>query len=85
MNKTLFAGLAGLFIGAGVVALAEPVRDWHDLDLVHTHVVEAIKEMQHAAGANRWEAGSHAWNATHSLEDAERELNLAIASAKAAH
>ena len=85
MYKTLIAAIAGLSIGAGAIALAEPVRDWHDLDAVHTHVVEAIKELQHAAGPNHWEAGGHASQAEHSLEDAERELNAAIADTKAGH
>jgi hypothetical protein len=85
MYKTLIAAIAGLSLGAGVVALAEPVHDWHDLDAVHTQVVQAIKEMQTAAIANHWEHGSHASNAIHSLEDAERELNAAIESAKTAH
>jgi hypothetical protein len=85
MYKTLIAAIAGLLLGAGVVALAEPVHDWHDLDAVHTHVVEAINEMKRVGQANRYDMGGHASKAEHLLEDAERELGLAIDSAKAAH
>jgi hypothetical protein len=85
MNKTLLAGLAGMSLGAGIVAFADPVHDWHDLDAVHTHVVEALHEMEHAAAANHYDMSGHARKAETLLRQAEGELNLAVDSAKAAH
>jgi|HubBroStandDraft_4_1064222.scaffolds.fasta_scaffold3782141_1 hypothetical protein len=85
MYKTLFAAIAGLSIGAGVVALAEPVRDTKDLELVHTHVQEAIKEMERAAAANHYDMDGHAKKAEAALHDAEHELYFAIGAARAPH
>jgi hypothetical protein len=31
------------------------VRDWHDLDKVHDHVVESIHEMEHVRAANHYD------------------------------
>lgn len=84
MNKTLIAALAGLVVGAGTVALAAPVRDWHDLEKVHQHVVEAINEMNRARAANHYDMAGHGVKAEEYLHQAERELHEAVEAARAA-
>lgn len=84
MNKTLLVALAGLAFGAGTVALADHVHDWHDLDKVHNHVVEAIHEMERARAANHYDMAGHGAKAEDLLHQAERELHEAIEAAKAA-
>ena len=37
------------------VAVADRVHDWHDLDAVHHHVEEAIRELDHARAANHYD------------------------------
>jgi hypothetical protein len=85
MKKALLVALTGLSLGAGVVALADKVRDWDDLDKVHGHVQEAIKEMEKASAANHYDMAGHGRKAEQSLRDAARELNFAIESVKHAH
>jgi hypothetical protein len=58
------------------------VRDWHDLDKVHDHVVEAIHEMEHARAANHYDMAGHGAKAEDQLRAAERELTLAIQAAR---
>lgn len=65
------------------VAVAAQVRDWHDLDKTHDHVVEAIHEMERARAANHYDMDGHGEKAERALHEAEHELNLAIESAKA--
>jgi hypothetical protein len=80
MNKLyMVAALALAF--AGGVAVAE-VRDWHDLDEVHKHVIEAIHEMDHARSANHYDMDGHGAKAERALHDAEHELDLAVQSAR---
>jgi len=64
-------------------ALSAQVRDWHDLDAVHKHVVEAIHEMERARAANHYDMEGHGAKAEEHLRAAERELGLAVDAAKA--
>jgi hypothetical protein len=82
MKKIFVAGLAGMSLGAVLVTFAEPVHDWRDLDAVHTHVVEALQEMERAAAANHYDMSGHARSAEAALRKTEAELKLAIESAK---
>jgi hypothetical protein len=84
MKHSLVLGLACLSLGAGAVAIADRVHDWHDLDAVHTHVVEAIHEMERARAANHYDMAGHGTKAEELLHGAEHELNEAIEAAKAA-
>ena len=59
MKKILFVALASLSLGAGTVAIADKVHDWHDLDKVHDHVVESIHEMERARAANHYDMAGH--------------------------
>jgi len=72
--------LAGSLIAGAALAY---VRDWHDLDAVHTHIKEAIKEMERARAANHYDMAGHGAKAEELMRSAERELNAAVAAAKA--
>jgi hypothetical protein len=81
--KKIFAvsALAAAFFAG--VGLSAQVHDWHDLDSVHKHVVEAIHEMEHARAANHYDMQGHGAKAEEHLRAAEHELSLAIDAARA--
>lgn len=83
MKKALFA-VATVAAFAVATALADPVRDWHDLDRVHDHVVESIHELERARAANHYDMAGHGAKAEAALHEAERQLRLAIDSARGA-
>jgi hypothetical protein len=82
MKTVLFAVAATALLSG--TALADPVRDWHDLEKVHNHVQEAIHEMEHARAANHYDMAGHGAKAEELLHQTERELHEAIEAAKAA-
>jgi hypothetical protein len=84
MKKTLLISLASLSLAAGAVSVADAVHDWHDLDKVHTHVLEAIHEMDRARAANHYDMAGHGAKAEEFLHQAERELHEAVEAARAA-
>jgi len=69
------AFVAGAFVSA-------QVRDWHDLDRVHDHVIEAIHEMERARAANHYDMEGHGAKAEEHLRAAEHELDLAVRAAR---
>ena len=69
---------------AAGVAVADRVHDWHDLDKVHDHIVEAIHEMERARAANHYDMAGHGAKAEALLRDAEREVHMAVEAARAA-
>jgi hypothetical protein len=82
MKKILSAiALTSAFMAGAV--LSAQVRDWHDLDAVHRHVVESIHEMENARAANHYDMMGHGAKAEEHLRAAERELGLAIDASKA--
>lgn len=81
MKKVLQVAIVGLSFASGA-AFADKVFDWHDIDKVHGHIVEAIHEMERAAAANHYDMGGHAKKAEEALRVAERELHEAVESAK---
>jgi hypothetical protein len=81
MKRVLTVSVMALSFIAG--AAVAQVRDWHDLDDVHKHVVESIHEMEHARAANHYDMEGHGAKAEDHLRAAERELGLAIDAAKA--
>jgi len=85
MRNILAISVATLSLGAGTVALADKVHDWHDLDKVHQHIVESIHEMERARAANHYDMAGHGAKAEELLHQAEHELHEAIEAAKAAH
>jgi len=82
MRKPLAVAALALSFVAGAV-FAQRVRDWHDLDEVHKHVIESIHEMDRARAANHYDMDGHGAKAEEHLHAAEHELQLAIESAKA--
>jgi hypothetical protein len=80
MKKLLIAASA-LTLFAGL-ALAE-VHDWRDLERVHKHIVESIREMERARAANHYDMQGHGAKAELLLRDAEKELHEAVEAAKA--
>jgi len=84
MKKDLMMVPVALTLWAGV-ALADEVRDWHDLHHVHVKIQEAIQDMEHAQAANHYDMGGHAAKAEQLLRQAERELHEAERSARDDH
>ena len=82
MKKSWIA--VSLVAFAAGAALAANVRDWHDLDKVHTHIVESIREMERARAANHYDMAGHGAKAEQLLRDAEHELHEAVEASKAA-
>jgi len=82
MHKAVFAVAAAMLLATGT-SVADPVRDWRDLDKVHTKVNEAIGDMARARAANHYDMAGHGAKAEELLKQAERELTLAIEAAKA--
>ena len=83
--KTVLLIAATAFTFVAGIAVADAVRDWHDLDKVHEHVVEAIHEMDRARAANHYDMAGHGAKAEQLLKDAEHELHEAVEASKAAH
>jgi hypothetical protein len=81
MKKLLLASALGLSLIAGG-AIAGAVKDWHDLDKVHKHIIESINEMQRARAANHYDMEGHGAKAEQFLRDAEKELGMAVEAAK---
>jgi len=53
MTKAIAVAVLSVCLSfAAGIAVADKVRDWHDLDTVHKHVQQAIKELDHAREAN---------------------------------
>jgi hypothetical protein len=81
MKKVSAVLALSVAFAAGAVVSAQ-VRDWHDLDRVHDHVVEAIHEMDHAREANHYDMAGHGAKAEEHLHAAEHELSLAIEASR---
>lgn len=73
---------ACLSFAAGI-AVAERVRDWHDLEAAHNHVNEAIHELENARAANHYDLAGHGAKAEEHLRAAERELHEAVEAIRA--
>jgi len=81
MKRAVFMIAAAASLTAGLV-LAEPVRDWRDLDKVHNHVQESIHEMERARAANHYDMAGHGAKAEELLRQAEHELHQAVDAAR---
>lgn len=81
MRKISLAVLAVPMLAFGSL-YAKEVRDWRDLDKVHSHVQDAIREMERARAANHYDMDGHGAKAEEALRQAERELRDAVESAK---
>ena len=63
-------------------AYAAEVRDWQDLEKVHKHIQESIKEMERARAANHYDMHGHGAKAEQLLREAQKELHEAVEAAK---
>jgi hypothetical protein len=81
MKTLLTVSAVALSFVAGAAVSAQ-VRDWHDLDGVHQHVIEAIHEMDRARAANHYDMDGHGAKAEEHLRAAEHELDLAVQAAR---
>ena len=63
-------------------AFAAEVRDWRDLEKVHQHIQESIKEMERARAANHYDMQGHGAKAEQLLREAQKELHEAVEAAK---
>jgi hypothetical protein len=81
MKRLLAVSALALSFIAGAAVSAQ-VRDWHDLDGVHKHVIEAIHEMDRARAANHYDMEGHGAKAEEHLRAAERELGMAVEAAR---
>jgi hypothetical protein len=79
MKKALLAASAFALLSG--VALAQ-VRDWRDLEAVHKHIGESIREMERARAANHYDMAGHGAKAEQLLREAQRELHEAIEAAR---
>jgi hypothetical protein len=86
MSKTIAVAVLAVCLSfvAGI-AVADRVRDWHDLEAAHNHVLEAIKEMDHARAANHYDMAGHGAKAEEMLHGAEHEIHESIEAARMAH
>lgn len=76
--KNLYLALAmTVAFASGAFTMAQ-VRDWHDVEKVHNHVLEAMHELEHLQNTNGYSMGGHAEKAHQLLGQAEHELNLAV-------
>jgi hypothetical protein len=86
MTKAMVVAVLSVCLSfAAGIAVADKVHDWHDLDAVHKHVQEAIRELDHARAANHYDMAGHGAKAEGHLHEAERELNEAIEAIRAEH
>ncbi|HEY6304583.1 MAG TPA: hypothetical protein VIX14_16115 [Terriglobales bacterium] len=84
MKKAIaFAVITACLSFVAGIAVADRVHDWHDLDAVHSHVQEAIHELDHARAANHYDMQGHGARAEEHLHAAERELHDAIETIRA--
>jgi hypothetical protein len=67
------------------IAVAERVRDWHDIEGARVHTMEAIKELDRARAANHYDMAGHGAKAEEHLHAAEHELHDAVEAIKAEH
>ena len=82
MKKIIAVFALTLAFISGALVSAQ-VRDWHDLDRIHQHVMEAIHEMERARAANHYDMDGHGAKAEEHLHAAEHELDLAVRSSRA--
>jgi hypothetical protein len=81
MKKIYSVCALALAFAAGAAVSAQ-VHDWHDLDKVHQHVIEAINELDRARAANHFDMEGHGAKAEEHLHAAEHELGLAVDAAR---
>ena len=79
MKTVLIAAVLSLVTNFAYTA---EVRDWKDLEKVHRHIQESIKEMERARAANHYDMQGHGAKAEQLLREAQKELHEAVEAAK---
>jgi hypothetical protein len=82
MKKTIAVAILSTCLSLAAGIAVGQVRDWHDLEAVHNHVLEAIHELENARAANHYDMAGHGAKAEEHLRAAEHELHEAIEAAK---
>lgn len=81
MKKVLGISALALSFFAGI-AVSAPAHDWHDLEEVHKHVLDSMRELDRARAANHYDMQGHGAKAEEHLRAAEHELDLAVQAAR---
>ena len=82
MKRVIGAAVLACVTFIAGIAVAQRVRDFHDLEKCHDHVQEAIQEMENARAANHYDMAGHGARAEEHLRAAEHELHEAIEAAR---
>ena len=82
MKKTIAVAILSTCLSFAAGIAVGQVRDWHDLEAVHNHVLEAIHELETARAANHYDMAGHGAKAEEHLRAAEHELHDAIEAAR---
>ena len=83
MTKTIAITILCVCLSfAAGLAVAERVRDVHELRAAQHHIEEAIKEMDQARAANHYDMAGHGAKAEELLHGAQHELHEAIEAAR---
>ena len=86
MTKAIvIAVLAACLSFVAGIAVADRVRDWHDIEAAHAHVNQAIEALNRARAANHYDMAGHGAKAEEHLHAAEHELHESIEAIKAEH
>jgi hypothetical protein len=82
MTKALAVAVLSVCLSFAAGIAVGQARDWHDLDAVHNHVLEAIHELDNARAANHYDMAGHGARAEEHLRAAEHELHEAVEAAR---
>jgi len=74
--------LLAIVLAIGACLAYGEVKDWRDLEKLHKHIQESIRELERARAANHYDTRGHGERAEQLLREAERELHDAIEAAK---
>ena len=80
MTIGILVGMMVSFVSGA--ALGAHVHDWKDLDRIHKHLQETLREMEKARKANHYDMDGHGAKCEELVKQAEQEEAQAVASAK---
>ena len=82
MKSGLLITSIAIMLLFGTTVLAEKVKDWKDLELVHMHIKETFHEMERVCVANQYDMQGHGAKAEELLKQAEHELHAEVVDAQ---
>jgi hypothetical protein len=74
-----------VFSFAAGSAVAARVRDWHDIDAAHNHLIQVIRELERARKRNNYDMQGHGAKAEDFARQAERELSASVQAIRSEH